>query len=74
MRRSTTWHRYVLPMFLERMQGRLGESTCRTGKHVDWPAEGRIVAHSSQEAVEERQTVIHLDSHPVTELRATRGA
>jgi hypothetical protein len=51
-----------------------GESTCRTGKHVDWPAEGRIVAHSSQEAVEERHTVIHLDSHPVTELRATRRA
>lgn len=64
------WHRYALPLFCERMFGRLGESTCRTGKHVDWPAESRHVAYSSSSAVEDRQTVIHLDGHPVTELRA----
>ena len=57
------------------MQGRLGESTCRTGKHVDWPAEGRDVAYNAAEAVEDRQSVIHRDSHPVvTELHANRRA
>ena len=62
-------------MFLERMQGRLGESACRTGKHVDWPAEGRVVAYNAADAVEDRQTVIHHDTHPVvTELHANRRA
>lgn len=67
------WHRYTLPMFYERMFTRLGESTCRAGKHTDWPAESRIVAYNSAAAVEDRQTVIHLDTHPVTELRTARG-
>lgn len=59
------WHRYALPTFLERMQGRLGESTCRAGRHIDWPAENRIVAYNAAEAVEDRQGVIHRDSHLV---------
>lgn len=63
------WHRYALPMFYERMHDRLGESTCRAGKHTDWPAEGRIVAYRSPAAAGNRKAVIHLDSHPVSELR-----
>ena len=53
-----------------------GESGCRTGKHVDWPAEGRVSQPTTPtEAVEDRQTVIHRDSHPVvTELHANRRA
>ncbi|MHA3700730.1 hypothetical protein ACXR2U_00980 [Jatrophihabitans sp. YIM 134969] len=35
------WHRYTFPMFCDRMSGRLGESTCRTGEHAEWPAEAR---------------------------------
>jgi hypothetical protein len=35
------WNRYAFPMFSDRMTERLGESTCRTGRHQDWPAESR---------------------------------
>jgi hypothetical protein len=38
------WNRYAFPLFCERMTERLGQSTCRTGKHQDWPAESRYVA------------------------------
>jgi hypothetical protein len=38
------WNRYAFPMFCDRMVGRLGESTCRTGRHQPWPAESRYVA------------------------------
>jgi hypothetical protein len=38
------WNRYAFPLFCDRMAQRLGESTCRTGKHQDWPAESRYIA------------------------------
>ena len=38
------WNRYAFPMFYDRMAQRLGESTCRTGRHQDWPAESRYTA------------------------------
>ena len=38
------WNRYAFPMFCERMAQRLGESTCRVGRHQDWPAESRYTA------------------------------
>ena len=38
------WNRYAFPMFCDRMAHRLGESTCRTGRHQDWPAESRYTA------------------------------
>ena len=38
------WNRYAFPMFCDRMAQRLGESTCRNGRHQDWPAEGRYTA------------------------------
>ena len=38
------WNRYAFPMFSDRMTERLGESTCRTGRHQDWPAESRYAA------------------------------
>jgi hypothetical protein len=38
------WHRYTLPMFLDRMTSRLGEVSCRTGQHTDWPAAARYSA------------------------------
>jgi hypothetical protein len=38
------WNRYAFPMFCDRMAQRLGDSTCRTGRHQDWPAESRYTA------------------------------
>jgi hypothetical protein len=38
------WSRYAFPMFCDRMVERLGESTCRTGRHQSWPAESRYAA------------------------------
>jgi hypothetical protein len=35
------WHRYTLAFFLDRMRDRLGDSTCRDGRHLDWPARSR---------------------------------
>jgi hypothetical protein len=39
------WHRYTLPTFLDRMNGRLGDSRCRDGRHIQWPAAARHGAH-----------------------------
>lgn len=38
------WNRYALPTFLDRMVDRLGESTCRTGRHQVWPAQSRYAS------------------------------
>jgi hypothetical protein len=38
------WHRYTYPAFLDRLAVSLGESTCRAGKHQDWPARARVSA------------------------------
>ena len=60
------WHRYTWPMFSDRMFTRLGESTCRTGKHQDWPAAGRIDTYASRDATEERQDLFKADVLPVS--------
>ena len=65
------WHRYTFPMFNDRLTTRLGESACRTGKHVDWPAEGRYAAFV--DTTGQRENVIHGDTRPVTELHARRA-
>lgn len=67
------WHRYAYPMFCDRMTSRLGESTCRTGTHIDWPAAGRHATFTGPPATEDRQTVIYTDTHPPTPLRARTG-
>lgn len=38
------WNRYALPLFSDRMAERLGESTCRAGRHQDWPARSRYAS------------------------------
>lgn len=68
------WHRQALPMFFERLAVRLGESTCRTGPHQDWPAASRYAAYTSDNAVAERRELFHLDSHPPEPRRAATGA
>lgn len=39
------WHRDTYPGFCQRMTQRLGESTCRAGRHIDWPAAARHAAY-----------------------------
>lgn len=46
------WHRYSLPMFLDRLGGRLGDR-CVT-KHDDWPAAARHRAYLSQPSQQQR--------------------
>lgn len=64
------WHRYTYPMFCDRMVSRLGESGCRTGKHVDWPAAGRYAAFVGDEATTDRQNAVYADTRPITALHA----
>lgn len=64
------WHRYTLPMFLDRMHTRLGESTCRSGKHQDWPAEARYTAFFGDELANDRADLIYTDTHEPTPLHA----
>ncbi len=35
------WHRYALPMFLERIAQRVGATGCPPGKHQPWPGSSR---------------------------------
>ncbi len=68
------WHRHILPLFLDRLAVRLGESTCRTGKHQDWPAGSRYDAFMDLTAVTGRQDLFHADTHPPRHLRPTAAA
>lgn len=65
------WHRDDFPMFLDRMTNRLGESTCRSGKHQDWPADGRFATYLDHAT--DRADLIHSDAHPVVALRPQRA-
>lgn len=35
------WHRYTLPMFIDRMAARLSQSGCVRGNHQQWPSRVR---------------------------------
>ena len=48
------WQRYTLPTFLDRMNGRLGESGCKDGRHVDWPGAARHVTHVREDEARRR--------------------
>jgi len=63
------WHRYALPTFTDRLAQRLGEGTCRTGKHQDWPAEPRYLAYTEPAAAKARDDVLYADTHPPAQLR-----
>ena len=63
------WHRHTLPLFTDRLAARLGESTCRVGKHQDWPAAARYDAATSPAATGERHDLFHADTHPPVRLR-----
>ncbi|WP_253010730.1 hypothetical protein [Klenkia sp. PcliD-1-E] len=45
------WNRYAFPTFSDRMLDRLGETTCRSGRHQDWPARSRYASTVSGAAV-----------------------
>jgi hypothetical protein len=65
------WHRYTLPQFMDRMISRLGDSasTCRAGKHADWPAANRQQDFTRATSVETRRELFYNDTHPVRQLR-----
>ena len=58
-------------MFTDRRAARLGESTCRVGKHQDWPAAARYDAATAAAAVSERHDLFHADTHAPVPLRPT---
>ncbi len=55
------WHRHTLPLFLDRLGIRLGESTCRTGRHQDWPSASRYDVMTSVSSTGERCDFTYLD-------------
>ena len=58
------WHRHALPKFFERLAVRLGESSCRTGQHQDWPAASRYAAYTSKQAAADRGERFDRDTTP----------
>lgn len=56
------WHRYTLPLFVERFTARLGDSSCRAGTHADWPAAPRHTISHDEPAVTARQSLFELDA------------
>ena len=68
------WHRHALPMFLDRLATRLGESTCRTGTHQDWPAAARHDKFSGDQDTRTRDDLFHADAHPPHQLRPVAGS
>ena len=60
------WSWVIWPTFHERMTTRLGETSCRSGTHLDWLAEARHTAHNTADATHERQNLIYADTRPET--------
>jgi hypothetical protein len=56
------WHRYALPAFLDRAVARLGESSCRTGKHLEWPGAARYDSDTSDQARARRLAAFAADT------------
>ena len=54
------WHRYTLPLFLERMTARLG-NRCVT-RHEEWPAAPRYRAFTSPQAISDRSARFDADT------------
>jgi hypothetical protein len=49
------WHRYTLPMFLERIAQRIGTTGCPPGRHQPNPGAGRSVLYRDESANAERR-------------------
>jgi hypothetical protein len=58
--RLEEWHRQTLPQFFERLTLALGESTCSSGSHQDWPAASRHHVYCTEKAVAERRDLFEL--------------
>ena len=54
------WHRYTLPLFLERMTARLG-NRCVT-RHEEWPAAPRYRAFTLPQAISDRSALFAADT------------
>ncbi len=57
------WHHDVLTGFLNRVNDRLGTSTCQnTGTHQEWPGAPRYSAFTSEHAVAERSKLFRQET------------
>lgn len=56
------WHRYTLPMFLERVAQRVGPGGCPPGRHQASPGEPRNLLYRDQEQVRSRRRARRLDA------------
>jgi hypothetical protein len=66
------WHRYSLPMFLDRLTARVG-NRCVT-RHDEWPAAPRYRAFTSPPVTSERADRFDTDARAVTAAMAAVGA
>jgi len=55
------WHRFTLPLFLDRVASRMG-TCCGPAKHDEWPAAGRYREFRSQRAIKNRTQHFTQDS------------
>jgi hypothetical protein len=62
------WSRVTYPEFHKRMLERLGESGCRIGKHIDWPAAARNATYSAAAAKGDRMTARYEDLNSPPEI------
>ncbi len=49
------WHRYALPMFLDRIVARIGDTGCPPGRHTDNPGASRASMYRNDEQRVRRQ-------------------
>jgi hypothetical protein len=63
------WHRYSLPLFLERMTTRLG-SRC-VNRHDEWPAVARFHSYTSPQSVTDRRARFDDDASTTSSTAST---
>jgi hypothetical protein len=56
------WHRYTLPMFLDRIANRCGPGGCPPGKHADQPGTARTHVYRTANERQWRSTLYSADS------------
>jgi hypothetical protein len=56
------WHRYTLPMFLERIAQRIGTTGCPPGRHQPSPGEGRNALYRDGNELAQRRRYRNQDS------------
>ena len=55
------WHRFTLPMFLDRLALRIGPTGCPPGKHQPHPGQSRNRLYRSAAEIQARRQARHID-------------